>query len=235
MKEYKKLGILGGMGPQASAFFYNNVIKHTEASADQEHLDMVLFNHASVPDRTEAILRGDTDRLEQVLIKDVKDLEALGCGEIVITCNTSHYFYDVMQQETGAEIINMIEEAVKATIEQFGDVKKIGIMATDGTVQMGLYGKACEKFGVEPVYPSPEKQKKVMHIIYDEIKAGQTGDQMAFLDVVVDLERQGCDAVILACTELSAYKEYHGVPDICVDAMDILVREAIVRCGGTYI
>ena len=223
------------MGPQASSFFYNNVIKHTKALKDQDHLDMVILSHATIPDRTGAILSGNTTELEEILKSDIRSLTEAGCGEIVIPCNTSHYFYDGLQKETEAEIINMIDESVKAVLEKYDGVKKIGIMGTDGTVRMGLYGKACGKYGAEAVYPSPEKQKKVMHIIYDEIKAGLTGDQMAFLDVVVDLERQGCEAVILACTELSAYKEYHGMPDICTDAMDILVKEAIVRCGGSYI
>ncbi len=234
MDKAKKLGVLGGMGPQASAFFYNNIIKHTKAEKDQDHLDMVIINHASMPDRTNSILRNDTEEIRSLLIKDIKDLESMGCSEIAITCNTSHYFLEDLQKAADGHIINMISEAVRYALEKEKNAKKLGIIGTDGTLSMGLYKKACRDYGVEAIYPSKENQKKVMSIIYDDIKAGGTGDQMIFMEILDQLKAEGCDVIILACTEISAYKEYHGVPDICVDAMDVLVREAILRCGKEY-
>ena len=89
-----KLGVIGGMGPEATAFFYEEVIAHTDASRDQEHLDMVIISQASMPDLTHAILTGSDTRLLEVMREDARALESLGCTCIAIPCNTSHYFYD---------------------------------------------------------------------------------------------------------------------------------------------
>ncbi|MBR0085772.1 MAG: amino acid racemase [Lachnospiraceae bacterium] len=233
-QEGKMLGVIGGLGPQATSYFYNDVIEHTKASRDQEHIDMVILSHATTPDRTRAILSGDDKALIASLTRDVKILEDLGAANIAIPCNTSHYYYDVMQSVTDVPIINMVRESVLAAIKKYGNVRKIGIMGTDGTISTGIYKKECDKLEVEAVTPSPDRQKDVMRIIYDEIKAGERGSKSLFNRVVDELIDDGCDAIILACTELSVYKKFHTVHDICLDAMDVLVKESILRSGRRY-
>lgn len=230
----KTLGVLGGLGPRASSFFYNNVIEHTVAASDQEHIDTVILSHATTPDRTAAILSGEDTRLLESMTRDIKTLESLGVANIAIPCNTSHYYYEQMQAVTNVPIINMVQESVLWAVNKYEDVKKIGIMATDGTISTGIYHKECERLGIEAIVPSPGHQKDVMHIIYEEIKAGEQGTRALFNGVVEELRQKGCDAVILACTELSVYKEFHRIPEICLDAMDILVYLSIIRSGGIY-
>lgn len=232
-KNYK-LGVIGGMGPEASCYFYDCVTEHTEASCDQEHIDMVILSHATMPDRTEAILTGDDKHLIELLKNDARTLERLGVENIAITCNTSHYFYKQIQKAVDIPVINMIQESVNYAVRNFPDVKRIGIMATDGTINSRIYHKACKEAGVTPVKPSPERQKDVMSLIYDDIKAGKTGDRKKFDRVIGEFMRKGCDVVILACTELSVFKKKHEVPSMCLDAMDVLVRESIIRSGATY-
>lgn len=228
-----KLGVIGGMGPEATAFFYEEVIKHTDASRDQEHLDMVIISQASMPDRTHAILTGDDARLLQVMREDAQALETLGCTCIAIPCNTSHYFYDKIQSFTGVPIIHMPREAVREAA-QARRARRIGIMGTDGTVRSGVYAHECEALGIECMVPSPERQADVMSIIYENVKAGHPADMGKFSLVVDELVRRGCDAIILACTELSVARRRQGAPDVCLDAMDVLVREAIERSGKLY-
>lgn len=232
--ERKKLGVIGGMGPEATSYFYENVIAHTEAFRDQDHIDMVILSHATIPDRTEAIKSGDSDRLVKLLQEDARTLESLGAANIAITCNTSHYYYDQVQEAVKIPVINMIEESVAYAVNELPDVKRIGIMATDGTIQSRIYHKACKNKGVTPVKPSPERQRDVMSLIYDDIKGGKRGDRAKFDRVMSEFMRKGCDAVILACTELSVFKGKHEIPTICLDAMDVLVREAILRSGAKY-
>lgn len=232
--EKKKLGIIGGVGPAASAFFYNRITEHTEASCDQEHLDILLFSHATLPDRTAAIKDGNDTELVELLRKDVKMLESLGAANIAIPCNTSHYFFDKVQSAVSVPLINMIHESVRYAAEHYKNVQKIGIMATDGTIQTRLYHKECESFGIIPFHPSKERQIDVMSLIYDDIKRGKAADVSKFSRVMEEFTANGCDVVILACTELSVYAETHDVPDICLDAMDVLVRESIRRSGATY-
>lgn len=231
----KKLGVIGGVGPAASSFYYSGVINHTLAKKDQDHIDMIIFSHATLPDRTKAIESGDAEELLSLLRRDVQTLEQLGAANIAIPCNTSHYFYDQIQSATKVPIIHMVRESVRYAVEHYYPVKKIGIMGTDGTIKTGIYDKECESLGVTAVHPSPEKQKLVMHIIYEEIKSGKQGSPALFMDVYDELKAEGCDVIILACTELSVYKEFHGVPEDCLDAMDVLIRESIVRSNAPYI
>lgn len=232
--KFKMLGVLGGLGPQATDFFYNGVIEHTPANCDQEHIDMIILSHATTPDRTKAIVTGDDTALIESLTRDLQMLEAAGVSNIAVPCNTSHYFYEQMQAATSVPIIHMIRESVLAAKRKFGDVQRIGIMGTDGTISTGIYDRECAREGITAVHPSDKRQKDVMHIIYDEIKAGERGSRHLFRRVVEDLTNQGCDVIILACTELSVYKRFHNVPDFCLDAMDVLIKEAIVRSGAIY-
>ena len=231
----KTLGVIGGMGPESTSYYYENVIAHTKASRDQEHIDMVILSHAAMPDRTEAIISGNSRRLINMLCNDARTLETLGVSNIAITCNTSHYFYDHIQRATRVPVINMIEESVSYAVRDFEDVKRVGIMATDGTINSKIYHKACRKAGVTPVKLSEERQKDVMSLIYDDVKAGKPGDRRKFDRVVSEFMRKGCDVIILACTELSVFKGKHDVPSICLDAMDVLVKESILRSDADYI
>lgn len=229
---YKKLGVIGGMGPEATCFFYQRVTAQTQASKDQEHIDMVILSHASMPDRTTAILTGKKDAFLNAVTEDAKNLEMLGVANIAIPCNTSHYFLKEIQAATKVPVINMVEESVRYVLEAYPNAKRIGIMGTDGTLQAGTYYRACEERGVQCVAPGTVAQQSVMSLIYDDIKSGKTGDRRKFDLAYQDLMDQGCDAIILACTEISVFREYYKVPANCIDAMDVLVKESILRSGA---
>ena len=230
----KKLGVIGGMGPEATSYFYENMIRHTGASCDQEHVDMVILSHASMPDRTECIESGETGELLRLLKEDAQTLQNLGVGNIAITCNTSHYFYEEIQKSVEIPVINMVAESARRALEMTHG-GKVGIMATDGTLFGRLYHRECEKLGLTPVSPSKERQRDVMSLIYDDVKGGREPDRKKFQRVMEEFDSEGCGAVILACTELSVYKRDNPVPENCLDAMDVLVRESIIRSGGVYI
>ncbi len=231
----KKLGIIGGLGPAASVYFYNRITQHTKASCDQEHIDIVLLSHATTPDRTRCIISGEDEKIIRSLRADVETLVGLGVDNIAIPCNTTHYYLEQVQEGFRVPIIHMVRESVDFAVRHRDNVKKIGIMATDGTIRTGIYDAECRARGVSAVHPSDTMQKLVMSLIYDDIKAGRAPDRNKFDRVVKELCMEGCDVVILACTELSVYKEYHEVPDYCLDAMDVLVRESILRSGAEYI
>ena len=124
------------------------------AAVSYTHLiDMVLLSHASMPDRTEAIRTGDDTHLINLLCNDARTLETLGASNIAITCNTSHYFYKHIQNAVKIPVINMIQESVNYAVHKYDNVKRVGIMATDGTIGSKIYHKACRKAGVTPVQP----------------------------------------------------------------------------------
>lgn len=248
----EKLGVIGGMGPEATSYYYDQVVKHTQAASDQEHLDMVILSCASMPDRTRAIQTGDAEELLRTMRSCTALLEQAGCAQIAIPCNTSHYFYDQIQASTQIPIIHMPRETARyaaagAVMGERGfdpaasaglfasPVRTVGIMATDGTVSSGVYRDACERAGVTAVAPPAELQAMVMSIIYDDVKAGHSPNLDAF-DQILSwfLNDAHCDRVILACTELSVVSQYRALPPEVLDAMDVLVRESIVRCGAPY-
>ena len=228
MKE-QKLGILGGMGPQATQVFYQFVLDRTDAVRDQDHLPTLILSDTKMPDRTTAILSGDTEELYQRLRNDAKLLEQCGCTAVAIPCNTSHYFADRLQGELSIPIIHMIRETAAALAAQ--GKKCPGILATDGTIQTGLYQKECAALGLEAVAPDAKAQKLVMSIIYDEIKQGERGSREKFAQIDRAIRAAGCDCAILACTELSVFATYHALPSFYLDAMMVMAERAVVQCG----
>ena len=229
MDRQGKLGVLGGMGPQATQVFYQFVLDRTDAATDQEHLPAVILSDTGIPDRTAAILSGDTEGVYRRLLEDARLLETCGCTAIAIPCNTSHYFADKLQSEISVPVIHMIRETAAALAAQ--GKRRPGILGTDGTVQSGLYQKECAAFGMEAVAPGPEAQKLVMSVIYDEIKQGEKGSRDKFAKIDRAIREAGCDCAVLACTELSVFSTYHPLPPFYLDAMAVLAEKAVTACG----
>ncbi|MGN0984928.1 MAG: aspartate/glutamate racemase family protein [Candidatus Enterenecus sp.] len=225
----QKLGVLGGMGPQATQMFYQFVLDRTDAARDQDHLPALILSDTGMPDRTTAILSGDTETLYGRLLADARLLEGCGCTAIAIPCNTSHYFVDRLQGDVKIPVLHMIRETAAALARQ--GKKRPGILATDGTIRTGLYQKECAALGLEAVAPDAGTQKLVMSIIYDEIKQGEKGSREKFAQIDKAIRAAGCDCAILACTELSVFATYHPLPPFYVDAMMVLAERAVERCG----
>lgn len=224
-----KLGVLGGMGPQATLMFYQRVVDLTAAQTDQEHIPTLILSDTGMPDRTAALLSGDTRAVEERLLSGGRLLEAWGASAIAVPCNTAHAFVPALQAGLKVPVVNMIT-GTAAALKALG-ARKVGILATDGTLHMGLYRAACEGEGIQAVSPPAEIQRLVMSIIYDEIKQGKRGSPEKFSAVDAALRALDCDRAVLACTELSVYKDWHGLPDFYLDAMDVLARRSVLACG----
>lgn len=224
----KRLGILGGMGPQATNDFYQFILDRTDAHKDQEHLSTVIFSDADMPDRTAAILSGETQPVYDRMLAGAKLLEDCGCHAIAVPCNTAHFFLDRVQEEIRVPIIHMIRETA-LELERQGR-KKACILGTDGTIQSGLYQAELEQRGVGSAVPDPETQRLVMSLIYDEIKAGHPGDMDKFSAIHRGVRALDCDCVVIACTEMSVFAGHHKLPSYYVDAMSVLARRCLEVC-----
>jgi aspartate racemase len=231
--ENKTLGVLGGMGPKATSVFFEKVIQNTESNCDQDHIDMIILNHASLPDRTMSILDHQEEAFIKAIGKDIKLLEASGVANIALTCNTAHYFYEQMQALTDVPIINMVDETIKAIYLKYGADSKVGILATNGTRRSGIYKNSCHKYNLDPYFPEPDVQDRVMDIIYNDVKGDlEVGSNNKLEDIIKDLIfEQNCKCVILACTELSCIKLSDDVAKYSIDAMDVLVEKSILLSG----
>lgn len=234
------VGVLGGVGPLATVYFMDMVINMTDAERDQEHINMLVSNHSTIPDRTEFITGVSSVSPLEDMVEDAKMLEEAGCGFIVIPCNTAHYFFEDIEKSVNIPVLNIIKETIAYAVER-GDsddlprkVKKLGILATEGTVSSGTYSFYGNPMGVECEVPDREYQKKVNHIIYDRVKAGLPVGIQDMAEVVEHMREKGCDAVIMGCTELSViYKDLDmekTYPDV-VDSLSVLARQTVVKSG----
>ncbi|REK69462.1 aspartate/glutamate racemase family protein [Paenibacillus paeoniae] len=232
--ENKSLGVIGGMGPKATAVFFDKVIENTVAQCDQEHVDMLIMNHATIPDRTTVIMEGTEQRFLDAVARDLKLMEHAGVAHIAIPCNTSHYFYDDMQAMTSIPIIHMVEETIRLIHDRYGAGIKVGVLATSGTMKTGVYAKACQKYGIDLHIPNETMQAQTMKIIYSNVKRDMDFSPEE-LEVQIDELRteHGCSCVILACTELSCITLGPDYRLDVIDAMQVLVERSIILSGRT--
>ena len=162
MSEKKLLGVLGGMGPIATAYFMELVIRMTDALRDQEHLDMLVYSVPSVPDRTGFILGASRESPLPEMIRVGRALANQGAERIAIPCVTAHCFYEELEEGIGASIINAVKETA-GYLRQRG-VAAAGVMATEGTVFSGLFSRALMAEGIRPVLPGKNGQEQGSHL-----------------------------------------------------------------------
>ncbi len=226
------LGIIGGMGPMASAVFYDMISSKTDASCDQENLNLILLSHAGMPDRTRAILSKDEAQIEEVrskLYADAIFLQNAGCTAIAVTCNTAHYFVNMIEDELDIPFIHLIRETAEAVASEFG-ARKVAVLATDGTIETRLYQDELSKRGVIAFTPKAEVQALVMHEIYECIKSGKPADEEIWQKIEEYVKAEGCEAAVLACTELSVVRKELSLGSFYFDPMDIMAE----RCLDFY-
>ena len=232
----KTLGILGGVGPLATVYFADLIVKMTPAACDQDHIRTIVSNNPKIPDRTDYIHDRRKPNPLPVMIRDAQMLESLGCDYIAIPCNTAHFFFDEIQKNVSVRVINIIEETLKYAKKTVPHLQKVGILATSGTLSSGVYPHFAETFGIECVLPDENTVKELMHIIYDQVKAGRPVDHDLFFAIVDKMKDADCDAVILGCTELSViyYELQIRRPDI-LDSMTALAAACVQEIKGSVL
>jgi aspartate racemase len=227
----KTIGILGGMGPLATADLYRKIIEHTRADRDSEHIRVYIDGNAAIPDRTAAILHGGEDPVPEML-SALRHLEACGADCIIMPCNTAHYFLPRLREQTALPILDMQRITAAVCRERFPG-KTAAILATDGTVQSGLYDRALDAEGVRWIHPGESEQKSLMHLIYGVVKASRPMEpEKERWDAILDtLRGQGADLFILGCTELPVLAGVLPSEGPFLDPTDELAKAAIRFCG----
>lgn len=216
------LGILGGMGPLATAEFYQKIINKTDAKIDQDHLDIFISSLASTPDRTQYILNNGPSPVEK-LVECAKKLEHIGATYIAMPCNTSHFFYNDVIKHISIPFLNMIEETAKH-IKKNRPTKKILLLATKGTVFGNVYKDTFNEYDLKLNVPDYVNQNITSEII-DTVKGGNLRDLSRYSDFFLDLERQYI--IILGCTELSVAKDFLSIQGGFIDPLDVLVESVL--------
>ena len=222
-------GIIGGLGPMATAYLLQLIVDMTDAVTDQEHLDAIIFNRPTVPDRTAYILDRTKPSPVPAMVDMARKLENLGVCAIGTPCVTAHSFHEELQRSVNVPFIHMVQET--AAYLKAAGCRKAGIMATTGTVRMGLFQTALSENDLQYALPDAAMQQQVMSLIYDNVKAGRPADMDKFRAVSEALRAEGCDAIILGCTELSIIKRDNEIGSGYLDALEVLAHAAILACG----
>ena len=224
-----RLGVIGGLGPMATAYYLELMISMTDVARDQDHPEMVVLNIPTIPDRTAYILGQSSESPLEPMVALGQQLKALGATVLATPCITAHYFHEALQDGIGLPLIHGIR--CVAELLQNAGIRKVGLMATDGTVQSGIFQRHIEALGMELVVPDEEGQRGVMTLIYDQIKAGVPADMALFGSIRDGLRQKGAQVIVLGCTELSLLKKQTPLGDGFVDALEVLAKESVIACG----
>ncbi len=226
------IGIVGGMGPEATADLFLKIIRATPAKRDQDHIPVVIVSDPTVPDRTAAILGEGEDPLP-VMSRSAEACIRAGADFLVMPCNTAHCFHPGLCTNIDVPVLHMMEEVTRYLREDHPEVGRVGLLATTGTVTLGLYQQSLEEGGVEVLVPSDEDQARVMDAIYGDkgVKAGYHDYARAvFAALAKTLREGGADAIIAGCTEIPLALSSEDVePALLIDPTDILARAAVAR------
>ena len=225
----KTLGVIGGLGPMATAYFLQLITQMTDAATDQEHMEILIHSKPQIPDRTKYILGESQNSPVEDMVEVGRNLVSQGAEVLAMPCITAHYFQKELESTIGIPIINGLEETALYLKER--GYEKIGIMATDGTIQSRIFQGTLEKYKMQVSVPGEQNQKKVMHLIYDNVKAGKTLEQELFEEVTDELFQKGVQIILLGCTELSLIKKECTLPPGFLDVMEVLAQKAVLSCA----
>ena len=220
----KTVGIIGGMGPEATADLMVKVIRATPAKVDQDHIRMLVDSNPKVPCRVKAIL-GDGDNPGPVMAQMAEGLEKMGADFLVIPCNTAHYYIDYVTDAVKIDVLNIIEETVKA-LKKDG-VKKVALLATSALISTNLYIKELTAAGIEVIVPQEDYQQIVMETIF-AVKSGDFPKAESYVDEIIShVVGRGAEAMILGCTELPLLISEEKYPFKFYDPTNILAKAIV--------
>lgn len=226
----KRLGILGGLGPESTAYFFNLVIENTPVKIDQDHIPIIIYNNPQIPDRNQHILHNKKSPLPE-LIKGIKFLNEAKVDYIVIPCNTVYYYYSELISQSRVPIINMIDITANYISSNFHDINRVALFATTSLIKTNVYQKIMQKYGIDLELLSPSvRENLIMKAIYD-VKAKQYFKAKNLLFEAIELLKQNdIEILITGCTELPIVLKQDEVSIKLLDPMFIMAKEAIKLC-----
>ena len=224
------IGVLGGMGPEATVDLFYKIVANTTARDDQDHLRVIIDCNPKIPKRLQAI-DGLGESPLPMMIETARNLEEAGATFIVVPCVTAHYYIDELRSHVDIPIMSIIDEIARDLAIRFPTVRRIGLLATTTTIRIGLFHQRLSVQAIEVLVPPPEDQGLLMSAIYDEkgIKAGilSAGNKEKILQAALSVVESGAQAVIAGCTEVPLVLTRSDLPVPLIDSLEVLARAAI--------
>jgi aspartate racemase len=231
-KERLTAGVLGGMGPAATVDFMARVVALTPAERDQDHVRMLVDNNPQVPNR-QAAIRSGSDEVARVLADMARRLEAAGADFLVMPCNSAHAFARAIRATTRIPLVSIIDESVREVRRVSPGARRVGVLATDGLLEAGIFQQALATAGYEPLVPDAGDVERLMAGIH-RIKAGESGEALSRLmaELVQALAAAGAQAIIAGCTEIPLVLRAGDVAVPVVSSTDVLARRTVELATG---
>lgn len=226
------VGVLGGLGPAATSVFLDMLIRATVARSDQEHVDLLVSQHSTTPDRTAGILEPGAPDPGPVIVRDAVMLERAGVDLLVLPCNTAHHYARQVEAATAIPLLSIVETTARAAVESAAGAP-IAVFATEGNIHAGVYQEAIAAHGGTALVPDRALQDDINHLIYGQVKAGVPVDLDLFDACIARALEQGASIAVLGCTELSVVYDQHGYrgDGRLVDSLTELARITVRRAG----
>jgi aspartate racemase len=227
MAASRTVGVLGGMGPAATADFHARLVAATPARADQDHIRLLIDSNPAVPPRGPAA-RGEGPSPGPALASMARGLERAGAEVLVMPCNAAHAWADDIRAATPLPFIDMVAATVEATIAVRPGLRVAGVLAADPCLDARLYERAFEARGVGVVVPEGEARRAFMALI-GRIKTNDMGAEVrgAMAGLARELVERGAQVVVAGCTEVPLVLEDGGLGAPLVNSTDVLVARTV--------
>ncbi|WP_320046127.1 amino acid racemase [uncultured Ilyobacter sp.] len=223
----KVIGILGGMGPEATIDLFSSIIAESNAKNDHEHLRIIIDNNPKMPSRQDAILNGG-ENPGPVMAETARNIEHAGADFIIIGANTAHYFYDYVKEAVDIPVLHIIDEAVLETIRTVDKVKKVGVLATAGAMKTKMYENSFNKFDIEVVEVPNEIQELVHNSIfsfkYDGLNNENEEMMIKAANYLID---NGAEALVMGCTEIPLVLGNKKLSVKIINPNDVITRISV--------
>jgi aspartate racemase len=226
----KTLGILGGMGPLATADLFRKIVTMTEAECDQDHIHIIIDNNTQIPDRTAFIVDNGEDPAPY-LIKSAQFLEKTGADCLIMPCNTAHYFYDQIVKNINIPFLNMLEETAKELKQDYTNAKNVGLLATKGTLSTGLYSNIFSSYNINVIKPNHHYQQYVTELIYNIKKGIYDFDLTNFNETIDVMKQEKAEVFVLGCTEIPVAFDLYKIKENKIDPTTVIAKSAIKFLG----
>ena len=227
----KVIGVIGGMGPEATVDFMHRLVARTPARDDADHLHVLVDNNPKIPSRIAALIEGTGEDPAPVLCAMAKGLQAQGADFLVMPCNTAHYYLPAIARSVRIPVLDMVQLAIQKLA--MVDAGRVGVLASPAVRKVGLYQARMEQAGLQALFPDPQDEEALLGII-KAVKAGQLNDRhrQDYAKAARHLLDAGADALLVACTEFSIIGPPAGTDCLVVDALDVLVEATIATARG---
>ena len=229
------LGVLGGMGPLATADFLRKLVRKTPATIDQQHIPVLLYGDCTIPDRTASIVSGGPSPLPQ-LLEGIRFLNDHGAKAICIPCNSAHCWFEQMEAVSAAPLIHIVRASAEQVKRKNPAATRVGVLSTAGTHRMGMYRSTLAELGYTVITPTAEEFETFISPAIAMNKANQWVEAESKYDAATQaLVDRGAEVIILGCTEIpfGMERQVRANPSRFVDSNDALVEAVVAHFART--